>query len=76
VFEVRIQRVHVRQDLLMEGQKNHIDPDKWRPLIMSFQQFYGLAPGKLHPSTLGLVPEESYRSPDVDRARQAGPAPA
>src|SRR5262249_5718461 len=42
VFEVRIQRVHVRPDILMDGHADRIDPDKWRPLIMSFQQFYGL----------------------------------
>ena len=68
-FEVRIQRVHVRPDLMMEGYENRIDPDKWRPLIMSFQQFYGLAPAKAHPSLLGQVAEEHYRGPDIDRAR-------
>lgn len=41
-FEVRVQRVHVDQSILMQGALNRIDPDKWRPLIMSFQQFYGL----------------------------------
>jgi flavin reductase (DIM6/NTAB) family NADH-FMN oxidoreductase RutF len=71
VFEVRIQRVHVRQDLMMEGHPNRVDPDKWRPLIMSFQEFYGLAPGKVHPSTLGQIPEHMYRGPDIERARQA-----
>jgi flavin reductase (DIM6/NTAB) family NADH-FMN oxidoreductase RutF len=69
IFEVRIQRVHVRPDILMHGHANRIDPDKWRPLIMSFQEFYGLAPGKAHASTLVKIPEELYRSPDVDRAR-------
>jgi flavin reductase (DIM6/NTAB) family NADH-FMN oxidoreductase RutF len=68
-FEVRIQRVHVRPDLMMDGFSNRIDPDKWRPLIMSFQEFYGLAPGKIHSSTLGEIPEGLYRSPDVDRAK-------
>jgi flavin reductase (DIM6/NTAB) family NADH-FMN oxidoreductase RutF len=68
IFEVRIQRVHADEALLMEGKGDHIDPDKWRPLIMSFQKFYGLAPGQLLPSRLGQVPEKLYRSPDVDRA--------
>ncbi|MBV8192193.1 MAG: flavin reductase family protein [Alphaproteobacteria bacterium] len=68
-FEVRIQRVHVRPDLIMDGFANRVDPDKWRPLIMSFQEFYGLAPGKAHASTLGEIPEALYRSPDVDRAK-------
>jgi hypothetical protein len=36
---------------------------------MSFQEFYGLAPDKLRPSTLAEIPERAYRSPDVARAR-------
>ena len=70
VFEMRVQRVHVAQEILMEGHVDRIDPDKWRPLIMSFQRFYGLSPNQIHESTLGQVPEALYRSPDVDRARQ------
>jgi flavin reductase (DIM6/NTAB) family NADH-FMN oxidoreductase RutF len=70
VFEMRVQRVHVAQEILMEGHADRIDPDKWRPLIMSFQRFYGLSPNQIHESTLGQVPEALYRSPDVDRARQ------
>jgi flavin reductase (DIM6/NTAB) family NADH-FMN oxidoreductase RutF len=68
-FELRIQRVHIEEAILMDGHANRVDPDKWRPLIMSFQKFYGLAPGELHESTLGQIPEAMYRSPDVDRAR-------
>jgi flavin reductase (DIM6/NTAB) family NADH-FMN oxidoreductase RutF len=68
-FEVRIQRVYVEEAILMEGEPNRIDPDKWRPLIMSFQKFYGLETNQLHESTLGQIPEALYRSPDVDRAR-------
>ena len=70
IFEVRVQRVHVAQEILMEGHADRIDPDKWRPLIMSFVRFYGLSPNQIHESTLGQVPEALYRSPDVDRARQ------
>jgi flavin reductase (DIM6/NTAB) family NADH-FMN oxidoreductase RutF len=68
-FEVRVQRVHVEESILMRDEPNHIDPDKWRPLIMSFQKFYGLADGELHDSKLSRIPEKMYRSPDVDRAR-------
>jgi len=71
VFEVRVQRVHVDPALLVDGEPNRIDPDKWRPLIMSFQKLYGLMPQQLRPSTLAQIPEALYRSPDVDRARQA-----
>ena len=60
VFEVRIQRVHAHPSILMQGNTNRIDPDRWQPLIMSFQKFYGLAPGQLHPSRLGEIPESSY----------------
>lgn len=70
-IEVRIQRVHLHASILMDGQPDHVDPDKWRPLIMSFQKFYGLAEGQLRPSTLSSIPEAAYRSPDVDRAREA-----
>jgi flavin reductase (DIM6/NTAB) family NADH-FMN oxidoreductase RutF len=70
-FEVRIQRVWIEEDLLMQGQPNRVDPDRWHPLIMSFQKFYGLARGQVHGSTLSSIPERSYRSPDVDRARAA-----
>jgi hypothetical protein len=69
IFEVRIPRVHLAKSILWNGDPNRIDPDKWRPLIMSFQKFYGLAPDQVHASRLSQVPEALYRSPDVDRAR-------
>ena len=68
-LEVRIQRVHLEESILMDGNPNRVDPDKWRPLIMSFQKFYGLEPQQVHESTLAQIPEHTYRSPDVDRAR-------
>ncbi len=55
-LELRIVRVHIVEEILMTGYSNRIDPDKWRPLIMSFQEFYGLGE-KLHSSTLGGIPE-------------------
>ena len=64
-IEVRIVRVHADRSILMDGEANRIDPDKWRPLIMSFQQFYGLAPDKLRHSRLGEIPEQSYRPPNA-----------
>ncbi|MGJ4926554.1 flavin reductase family protein [Bradyrhizobium sp. HKCCYLS2038] len=67
-FEVRVQRVHVDPSILMDGARDRIDPDKWRPLIMSFQQFYGLGP-RVHDSRLGTIPEAAYRTPDIARAR-------
>jgi flavin reductase (DIM6/NTAB) family NADH-FMN oxidoreductase RutF len=69
-FEVRIQRVHIHPEIAVPGRENRIDPDRWRPLIMSFQQFYGLGP-QVRPSTLAQIDEELYRSPDTERARNA-----
>ena len=62
-IEVRITRVHAHPGIMMEGQANRIDPDKWRPLIMSFQQFYGLTLEKLQRSELGQIPEVMYKPP-------------
>ncbi len=62
-IEVRITRIHANPEIMMEGHSNRIDPDKWRPLIMSFQEFYGLAPEKLQRSELAQIPESQYRPP-------------
>ena len=69
-FEVRIQRVSIEESLMKPGQPDHVDPDLWRPLLMSFQKFYGLGPAQVHESTLSRIPEVSYRSPDVERSRR------
>ena len=66
-MELRILRVHLDESILVEGSSDHVDPDKWRPLIMSFQQFYGLGE-KLHPSALASVPEHLYRTRDTELA--------
>ncbi|MEV5572765.1 flavin reductase family protein [Spirillospora sp. NPDC052269] len=71
VVETRVQRVHVHPSITMEGHENRIDPDLWRPLIMSFQQFYGLG-DQVHPSRLAEIPELSYRTEDIDRAAATG----
>jgi len=59
-LEVRIRRVHIAPELAMAGHEDRIDPDKWRPLIMSFCQFYGLGP-RVHESELARIPESAYR---------------
>ncbi|MHB1021541.1 MAG: flavin reductase family protein [Acidobacteriaceae bacterium] len=63
-IEVKIERVHVAESIRMWGEKDRIDPDKWRPLIMSFQHFYGLGQ-RLHKSTLAQIPESAYRMPKL-----------
>jgi flavin reductase (DIM6/NTAB) family NADH-FMN oxidoreductase RutF len=59
-LEVRIERVHVAEGVRMAGHPHRIDPDRWRPIIMSFQQLYGLS-GRLQPSRLAEIDESSYR---------------
>lgn len=66
-FEVRIVRAHVDDSILADGKSNHIDPDKWRPLIMSFCRFYGLG-DQLMDSILAEIPETMYR-PVANMAR-------
>jgi flavin reductase (DIM6/NTAB) family NADH-FMN oxidoreductase RutF len=61
--EVRVIRAHAEDSILVRGRANHIDPDKWRPLIMSFCRFYGLG-AEVFPSTLAEIPEEAYRPQD------------
>ena len=52
VFEVHIVKLHVDENLLVgNGARPHIDPVRWRPLIMSFCRFFGLG-GEVHPSRL------------------------
>ncbi len=58
--EVKIVRVHVEESIALEGHADRIDPARWRPLIMSFSQFYGLGPS-VHPSRLAEIPEALYR---------------
>ncbi|HTE44912.1 MAG TPA: flavin reductase family protein [Gemmatimonadaceae bacterium] len=53
-FEVHIVKLHVDESLLVPGSdplRPHIDPVKWRPLIMSFCRFFGVG-DELHPSRL------------------------
>ena len=59
-LEVRILRVHVTEEVRLAGHRDRIDPDRWRPLIMSFQHFFGLGE-RVHPSRLARISEEAYR---------------
>lgn len=55
-FEVHIVKLHVDESLLMGNESRpHIDPVKWRPLIMSFCRFFGMG-DEVHPSRLAESP--------------------
>jgi len=61
-LEVRVVRVHLDERVMMPGREERVDPERWRPLIMSFCRFYGLG-NELHPSRLAEIPESAYRIP-------------
>lgn len=53
-FEIHVVRLHVDESLLTPGSdpaRPHIDPVKWRPLLMSFCRFFGVGE-EVHPSRL------------------------
>ena len=64
-IEVKVKRTYVEERLRLAGHENRIDPDIWRPMIMSFQHLYGLGDGKREKSTLADIEEELYRLPDA-----------
>jgi flavin reductase (DIM6/NTAB) family NADH-FMN oxidoreductase RutF len=59
-LELRIVRVHVSEAVRMAGHPDRIDPVRWRPLMMSFQRFFGLGE-EVHSSRLAEIPESAYR---------------
>jgi flavin reductase (DIM6/NTAB) family NADH-FMN oxidoreductase RutF len=58
--ELAVTHIHVHESIRLAGTAHRIDPDRWRPLIMSFQQFYGLG-DRVRPSRLSVIDEEWYR---------------
>jgi flavin reductase (DIM6/NTAB) family NADH-FMN oxidoreductase RutF len=58
-IEVRIVKAHIEESLLDQPGGRKIDPDKWRPLIMSFRRFYGIGES-VQPSQLAQSPEARY----------------
>lgn len=42
-IEVRIEKVHVEDYLLMDVNSNYVDPSKWNPMIMNFCEYFGLS---------------------------------
>ena len=70
-MEASILRAHIDESLLVLGHKNHIDPEKWNPLIMNFCEFFGLSPEKLRESRLASFPESVFARPKPQPAEAA-----
>jgi flavin reductase (DIM6/NTAB) family NADH-FMN oxidoreductase RutF len=71
-LEVRIVAVHIAESIRMAGHAHRVDPDAWRPLIMSFQRLFGL--GESVASRLAEIPEEAYRRRAATGPRVTAPA--
>ena len=67
-IEFKILRVHLEESIMMGGYDNRVDPDKWKPLIMSFQKFYGLG-DQIQNSKLAAIPEYLYHSQDMEEVK-------
>jgi flavin reductase (DIM6/NTAB) family NADH-FMN oxidoreductase RutF len=61
LVELEVLRTHLRDDLRMNGYPNRVDPDAWRPIIMSFQELYRLCGKKLGTSSPARVNKEKCR---------------
>ncbi|TVY51907.1 Uncharacterized protein LCER1_G007119 [Lachnellula cervina] len=61
-IEVKILRIHVQDELRLEGHQNRIDTDKWHPLFMVFQEYYGMSTKRLEESHLATIDESNYRA--------------
>lgn len=68
-FELKINRIYLDKSIIMSNHPNRVDPDKWKPLIMSFQEFYTLG-DKGHESTLAEIPEILYNTNDRKSAQE------
>lgn len=49
--QLEVVKVHAHHAVLSPEGRHYVDPNKWRPLIMNFLEFYGLG-GQIHPSRL------------------------
>ena len=58
--EFEIVRVHVHEGIRSSTGETRIDPERWRPLIMSFQRYFGLG-DEVQKSRLSSIDEEWYR---------------
>ena len=57
----RILRISVHDELRVNGYRNRVGADKWKPMIMMFCDLYGLRCGKPEHSKLTETDEELYQ---------------
>ena len=68
-FELKINRIYLDTSIIMDSKPNRVDPDKCKPLIMSFQEFYTLG-NKVRESTLAEIPEHMYYTQHRDLLKE------
>lgn len=59
VVELTVATVYANENILLDYEKNKIDPLKWNPLIMSFRRYFGLS-GEVTRSKLYSGSEDLY----------------
>lgn len=59
-IEVKVLKTYIDEKLKLVGHSNRVDPDLWRPMIMSFQYLFGLKDREGRLSTLANIKEELY----------------
>jgi flavin reductase (DIM6/NTAB) family NADH-FMN oxidoreductase RutF len=69
IIELRIVRIHIEESILIEGNHNWVDPNKWKPLMMSFQKFYGFGK-EINYSRLSNIPEAFYEISKYRKSRK------
>jgi hypothetical protein len=52
-------QVHADEGILEPGRSNRVDPDHWKPMIMSFRRLYSVG-REIAASRLNTGPEELY----------------
>jgi flavin reductase (DIM6/NTAB) family NADH-FMN oxidoreductase RutF len=51
-LELKVLRVHVEDELRLDGFENRVDVERLRPLFMVFQEFFGMKRGMVEGSRL------------------------
>lgn len=58
-IELTVEKIHAVDAIMKEGEKDRVDPNLWRPLLMSFREFFGLGNQPAR-SKLAKGPEQQY----------------
>jgi flavin reductase (DIM6/NTAB) family NADH-FMN oxidoreductase RutF len=81
-IELRVRHIHAHPTILLDGNLSRVDPDRWRPLIMSFREFTALAKScvrrgwRKHQRSAGVRHRRMALAPRTRRRAAAAIGPA